>query len=139
MRFPLLVVLVLLGFPALAEDCLKDGGQIALEGVLWRETFPGPPNYRSIDDGDAPETVWVLTIDSPRCFMAEDMENGRLHEVGRVSRFQLVLNERKYKENKGLLERRVSVTGQIVQAASGHHHTKALIEVKELKASPPKR
>lgn len=35
---------------------------IALRGKILRHTFPGVPNYESIDEGDAPETRWVLVI-----------------------------------------------------------------------------
>lgn len=42
-------------------DCLKDGDTVSLTGKVWRETFPGRPNYESIENGDEPETVWVLS------------------------------------------------------------------------------
>ena len=35
---------------------------ITLQGKLIRHTFPGVPNYESIEDGDYPETRWVLEI-----------------------------------------------------------------------------
>jgi len=35
---------------------------ITLRGKLIRHTFPGVPNYESIEDGDYPETRWVLEI-----------------------------------------------------------------------------
>ena len=35
---------------------------VTLRGKLIRHTFPGVPNYESIEDGDAPETRWVLII-----------------------------------------------------------------------------
>lgn len=35
---------------------------ITLRGKLIRHTFPGVPNYENIEDGDYPETRWVLVI-----------------------------------------------------------------------------
>ncbi|MBA2727895.1 MAG: hypothetical protein H0U49_06970 [Parachlamydiaceae bacterium] len=35
---------------------------IKLRGKLIRHTFPGVPNYESIEDGDYPEIRWVLEI-----------------------------------------------------------------------------
>lgn len=35
---------------------------VTLTGKLLQHTFPGAPNYENIEDGDAPETRWVLVI-----------------------------------------------------------------------------
>jgi hypothetical protein len=35
---------------------------IELKGKILRHTFPGVPNYQSVEEGDAPETRWVLEI-----------------------------------------------------------------------------
>ena len=120
------------------SDCLKDGDAVSLVGKVWRETFPGRPNYQSIENGDEPETVWVLTLDQPRCVLGVSMENGKTYEIGKITRFQLVLTPEQYKKHRGLLEHRARVKGQLFQAMSGHHHTKALIEAKELGAAASK-
>ena len=36
---------------------------VELKGKLLRHTFPGPPGYHSINEGDTPETCCVLFID----------------------------------------------------------------------------
>jgi len=35
---------------------------VELEGRVIRYTFPGIPNYQSLEEGDEPETRWVLVI-----------------------------------------------------------------------------
>lgn len=35
---------------------------VKLKGKILRHTFPGVPNYESIEEGDAPEIRWVLVI-----------------------------------------------------------------------------
>jgi hypothetical protein len=35
---------------------------VSLQGSLMRHTFPGTPNYESLENGDAPETRWILII-----------------------------------------------------------------------------
>lgn len=35
---------------------------IVLKGRIIQHTFPGVPNYESIEQGDAPETRWVLIV-----------------------------------------------------------------------------
>jgi hypothetical protein len=47
---------------------------IALRGKIQRYTFPGAPNYESIEKGDISETRWVLVIPEP--------EIQRLTELG---------------------------------------------------------
>jgi len=37
---------------------------VELKGKIFQHTFPGVPNYQSVEEGDAPETRWVLEIPS---------------------------------------------------------------------------
>ncbi len=118
-----------------SAECLKDGQDVAFTGTVSRETFPGPPNYESIDDGDTPETYWILTINTPHCVIAESMEDGTLHELAKsTTRFQLAFQDSNiYKSHKNLVENGAVVEGQLFAGHSGHHHTKALISVKSIK------
>jgi hypothetical protein len=113
-----------------------DGQEVAFAGSISRATFPGRPNYSSIDDGDEPETVWILTIATPNCVVAESMEDGKPYEVAKsTTRFQLVFTDAKaYERHKSLVENRALIRGQLFVGHTGHHHTKALIEVREIKA-----
>ncbi len=65
----LLICLVLLSIPLLALEYVEavEGASIPcplieLKGKVLRHTFPGIPNYQSVEEGDAPETRWVLEI-----------------------------------------------------------------------------
>jgi hypothetical protein len=37
---------------------------VELKGKIFQHTFPGVPNYQSVEEGDAPEIRWVLEIPS---------------------------------------------------------------------------
>jgi hypothetical protein len=124
--------LALVSLPSVALEVIKDGESVVFVGKVWRETFPGPPNYESIDNGDEPETAWILTVDEPRYAMGEPQGSGSLYELKKISRFQLVLTPDQYKKNRSLLERRAEVKGQLFEAHTGHHHTRLLIQVKEI-------
>lgn len=130
-------VLILLSPATALAECLKDGEKVAFTGKISRETFPGPPNYESIDDGDTPETYWILTINTPRCVVAESIEDGSLYKVAKsTTRFQLAFEDPTvYKQQKTLVEKNATVTGQLFAGHTGHHHTKALISVKSIKAA----
>ena len=114
------------------DDCVKDGDTVSLVGKVRRETFPGRPNYESIENGDEPETVWVLTLDHPRCVLGVSMATGKSYRIGRIARFQLVLTPEQYKQHGSLLGHSAKVEGPLFQAMTGHHHTQALIEAKSL-------
>ncbi len=130
MRAFIAIALLLMGTLAKA-DCLKDGQSVVLEGLVSRETFPGRPNYTSIDDGDEPETVWILTARTPNCVTAESMEDGSTMQIGAaIKRFQLVFESGVgYEKYKGLPEHQAKVEGQLFVGHTGHHHTKALISI----------
>ena len=119
-----------------AEDCLIDGNKVELTGKIWRETFPGPPNYKSIEDGDKPQTYWILTTEEPHCGKAYSMESGNVYKLnGSFNRFQLVLSGKEYEKNQSLVFNRATVKGQLFSAYTGHHKTKMLIKVEELQSS----
>lgn len=120
-------------------ECLKDGQDVTFAGTISRETFPGPPNYESVDDGDTPETYWILTIKVPQCVIAESTEGDKPYEVAKsTTRFQLEFeNTDIYQSSKNLVENTAVVKGQLFAGVSGHHHTEALISVKNIAAGTP--
>jgi hypothetical protein len=136
----LLASLIFFSSVATADECLKDGDAVTFTGKVSRETFPGRPNYTSIDDGDEPETVWILTIGKPHCVSAESPEDGSMYEVAKsTTRFQLAFEDASvYKLQKSLVEKSAIVSGQLFAGSNGHHHTKALVAVKSIKQAKKK-
>ncbi len=37
--------------------------KVTLSGKLFQKTYPGPPNYESVKNGDVPEKGWYLQLD----------------------------------------------------------------------------
>jgi hypothetical protein len=99
-----------------------------LRGKIRRETFAGPPNYESIKSGDAPETYWILHLAKPICVSGEEPEKN-------VSDIQLILSADQYPRHKGLLGKRVVVSGKLMHAETGHHHTSVLLTVAEIRGA----
>lgn len=113
--------------------CLVDGESAELTGKIWRETFPGPPNYESIQDGDEPQTYWILTTEQSYCGQAYSMESGDPHRIpGELTRFQLVLDSDQYADNQSLVFENATVTGSLFAGHTGHHHTAMLIDVEAI-------
>lgn len=117
------------------NSCLTDGDSAELTGKVWRETFPGPPNYESIEGGDKPQTYWILTTDQPYCGEAYNMESGSTHRLpGKLTRFQLVLDNDQYADNQSLVFENATVKGKMFSSHTGHHKTSMLIDVESIKS-----
>jgi|SRR5579859_1554738 len=102
---------------------------IKLTGNLTRKTFPGPPNYESVRNGDQPETYWLLNLVHPIC-VAESKTDGELNPAMDVRSLQLVFTgPATYKKYKELLGKQVVATGTLFAAQTGHHHTPVLLTV----------
>lgn len=107
--------------------CLSEGSDVTLTGTLLRITFPGPPNFESVEQGDEPETYWVLQTDSPLC--ASDAP-----DWGDKSLLQLTVDASLYQTHRSLIGHRVRVSGRLLYAETGHHHTPVMIGVGKLGA-----
>lgn len=70
-----------------------------LTGKIIRETFPGPPNYESIRNGDEPETYWILILAESLCVNAKADDSLYSSESG-IKRIQLVLKGNEYPKYK---------------------------------------
>lgn len=102
---------------------------VKLTGTIISRTFPGPPNYESIREGDEPETYWLLRLPGPVCV---DQRPGDLTDVAKkdIRRIQLVFDsEKAYKTYRRFLGRHVVATGTLYGSHTGHHKTPVLLRV----------
>lgn len=105
---------------------------ITLRAKLLRHTFPGMPNYESIDDGDMPETRWILEVPGS--------------EIRRLIESNYLTEDLYYPDKNGwiqliavgdeesplpLLNKRIIVQGYLGTLIS-HIHTPATLEAKEM-------
>jgi len=114
---------------AAQEPCLKyEPDVVELVGKIKRQTFPGPPNYESVKQGDRPETYWVLFL--PKAFCVKPGANSpNINSSPESDISQLQLIEVDYKRYRKLLGKKVRAKGRLSHAITGHHHTTVLLEV----------
>lgn len=114
------------------DECHKDGESISLEGTLIRMTYAGAPNYESIEDGDEPETFFVLKPDNPIDCATDSPQ------FGNTKLMQLSLKAEDYQKYQDLVGSKVSVTGTLEYAETGHHHTPLMIDTQSIKSTSGK-
>jgi len=119
--------------PTTQSDCLRQEPNIVkLRGVIRRQSFPGPPNYESVADGDAEEVYWVIQLDKPICVDASAIDDTD-RAAADVRNLQLLLSDVAYTRYRHLLGQNVEVSGALFGAHTGHHHTDVLLGVKEIR------
>ncbi len=130
----LLVLMVLVG-PAYPQCLDYEPSIVYLAGLVRRITYPGRPNYESIEAGDEPETGWYLILNRPICTNkkgTDDNYPARTHE----SRIQLVLRSAQYRAYKHFVDNVVVVEGSLFAASTGHHHANLLLTVTSIGRAP---
>lgn len=137
-KLVLILLLILLSSlqAAAQQRCLSyEPMEVKVGGTISRIVFPGPPNYLSVKRGDTPETSWVLHLLKPICVEA-DGGDINVSEKG-VTDLQLILDQEEFARYRKFVQqkRRVLVNGKLTHAITGHHHTRVLLEVTEIKAS----
>lgn len=115
------------------NQCLEyEPKVVQLTGYLFEMTFPGPPEYYSVEEGDEKEVSWYLHLEKPVCTsnQTDSMVNG---PVAPISEVQLVIMEQKqFKEWGSFLGKSVTARGTLFHGFTGHHNTDVLITVKDL-------
>jgi hypothetical protein len=135
---PLVITLILSIIFAAAPDgitktCLSFEPAVdSIIGTLVRKTFPGPPNYESVQAGDQAETGWYVTLAQPVCFAGTSTNGPNSRDIAAVHLVQLVLTHGEYKSHAGLVGKHVKVTGTFFAAQTGHHHAPVLVQVRTL-------
>ncbi|MFZ0061050.1 MAG: DUF4431 domain-containing protein [Pyrinomonadaceae bacterium] len=120
---------------ASAQKCLEYGPTVSLAGTLRSQVFPGPPNYESIRRGDRKERAIILTLVKHTCMSGNDPQGLDVSESN-IREMQLVVTEtRHWKTVEARLSKRVVVTGTLFHGFNGHHRTKILVYVSNIRAA----
>ncbi len=98
---------------------------VQLTGTLRECVCPGPPEYENIEMGDAPEHVFVLTLDHPvhvrelipkEDFLDEPEDN--------VTEIQVAASSG---EAQPILGKHVKISGILFHAITAHHRTEVIM------------
>jgi hypothetical protein len=117
-----IAVLALAGAMASAQPpaCLSyEPQQVSIEGRLDLRLFPGPPHFKSIDGGDFPDPVWMLTPKSAVCLDAIPGDDWSVAQP-RIESIQIQPRVAMSPDMNG---RTMHVDGTLYRPRSGHPRT----------------
>lgn len=98
---------------------------ISATGILTRPILPGRPNYEDVRNGDEPEKVYILTLDSPFCVTGD----GFAEDNSVIDRIQLI--DEKFMLSR-LVGKSIEVKGvEPFGSHTGHHHAPLLMTMAE--------
>jgi hypothetical protein len=128
-RFPTIVALLSATSwsGSVAAECLRYG-VVHLTGKLVQQTYPGPPDYESVTQGDEARVIWILQLDRGVCVVGSDSSYPRAYSEREL---QLVLGTDQYARTdqyapyRHLLGKRITVTGRLL--AGGARYEKRFV------------
>lgn len=130
-----LLLLVGFGMSARGQQCLEYGPTVSLTGTLRSKVFPGPPNYESIEGGDRKEVAIILKLAARTCTTGNDPQGIDVPETGLRDMQLVVTKGSHWKTVRRLMAKRAIVTGTLFHAHTGHHRTKVLVDVTNIRAA----
>ena len=136
-RILTIVMLVAVGsFCSLqAQKCLEYGPTVTLTGKVASKVFPGPPNYMSIRKGDRKETAILLTLAVPICTNGNDPASIDVPESGLRDIQLAIAKDQDWASIRRLIGKRATVLGTLFHSHTGHHRTRVLLDVSQIRAA----
>jgi len=108
---------------------------VTLSGKMYEKTYPGPPEYMSIEIGDQQETVMILALSEPIDVEKTSNEDDDFNETEKgVLEIQVVFSESM--PTKSLWNQEITLKGSLFHAHTGHHRRRVLIMVNDWELSP---
>lgn len=97
-----------------------------LKGTLYQKTYPGPPEYYSLEHDDIPESPLFLTLTEPVDVLLAEPDEDPLNqpEIG-VREVQIVFSKDNPPED--LWRKGITAKGVLFSALTGHHRRRVLM------------
>jgi hypothetical protein len=103
---------------------------VILTGLILQETFPGRPNFESLETDEA-EICWILNIPTP-VTLIWSWEGNDFEKIEGIKKLHMILTDEQYEQFENSISTEVTVSGRLIPSHTAHHHGDALIEVVSL-------
>lgn len=104
---------------------------VDLIGRIQIQNLPGAPNYQDVNKGDASERVVFLKLEK-MIDVGVASKKDKMNEPEKDVDIVQLVSDQPNDLDKLQEGSRARVTGSLFHQQTGHHHTKVLIEVKDL-------
>ena len=135
----MVLISILVGWPAFSRTTVQekifrfDPSTVELLGTVETQTFPGPPGYASIKQGDEIERGWFLRLKEPVTVEANKPTTDLGWKTERHVRvLHMAIDWQRIPEKRLAAGRVVRIQGKLFNRQNGHHHSRVLIDVGEL-------
>lgn len=105
--------------------------EVELSGTLHKTVYPGPPEYMSVEMGDCPEEVVILTLKDPIDIQIKGEDNFNEPEKG-VRELQVVFSDSIPSAHQ--MKEEISLKGTLYHAHTAHHRRRVLMTVRSWRA-----
>lgn len=113
---------------ALNGNCLYEQKNVELTGKLIIKTYPGLPNFESIENGDTPMHMVTLQTTKLYCAVKED------EKLPGQTLFQLDNETQKQKNIRDYVGKKVTIRGTLADSLLGWEYTPLILHVEEIKS-----
>ncbi len=101
--------------------------EVEVRGMLYKEVYPGPREYMSVEEGDCPEEVVILTLKDPINVEIAKGDDFNEPEKG-VRELQVVFAGSLPLKHQ--MKREIALKGTLYHAHTAHHRRRVLMMVK---------
>jgi hypothetical protein len=101
-------------------------------GVLVQKVIPGPPNFKSVNRGDAPQLRWMIRLEAAMCVTGNAADVVDAPDVADIRVIELVLPEGTIARRADLVGKRVTASGFISTRQMGGQNAVVLLDVKSI-------
>jgi hypothetical protein len=120
------------------EKKVAYGSPVELVGTLDLQTFPGPPGYESIQNGDDVERHFYLKLDLALAVLPDpkikDIQDAAEEKNVKIIQLSIGEDEKLWaKFRKAGIGAHVAITGNLFHRFTGHHHSRVLMTVQNIK------
>jgi hypothetical protein len=122
--------LLLAPSPSVARCLYYSPTVVTLVGEVSTKRMPGPPGYRSLRQGDLPETIFLLLLDDPICVYGDPDSSTNVKTHRNITEIQLMVPIGTLTDRIG---ERIRFTGQLSSAHSGSHRTPVVLYVESMR------
>lgn len=101
--------------------------EVEVSGFLYKTVYPGPPEYMSVEMGDRPEAVVILTLKDPINVEIEKDDDFNEPEKG-VREIQVSFSDSE--PSPAQMKKEIKLKGTLYHAHTAHHRRRVLMTVK---------